>query len=44
MSYHGAETDACWGARGLEKFDEGDDQAALGDQRTEEPFPKVGLP
>ena len=27
------------GVRGLEKLDEGDDQAALGDQREEQPSP-----
>ena len=27
----------------LEKFDQGDNQAALGDQRTEHPFQKFGL-
>ena len=35
--------DAVRGVWGLEKFDEGHDQAALGDQRAEEPFQQVGL-
>lgn len=43
MSIDGAESLTSDAFRGLEKFDEGDDQAALGDQRAEQPFHKVGL-
>ena len=38
-----AELDAFGRSARLEKFDEGDDQAALGDQRAEEPFQKIRL-
>ena len=43
VSLDGAESRTSGAFQGLEKFDEGEDQAALGDRRAEQPFHKIGL-